>query len=191
MSSSYELRLRLHVQDAIAVPVMSGSINQILRVQVSCAWVSGRTEIRVICHIKPYVAAAINKGQAWRFYVVATVSVECGHIRSGGGDGIEFARRERPVAPLLCVVHRQDSRYQRRFAHVLANLIDTYLRAGSVRIRAIAIVGDIGPERLVLGAEAAIISAVDTTSGTQRQVVVFGERRIVAQVDPWFTVGIV
>ncbi len=57
-----ELRLRVEVQDPVAVPVVARARNQVLGMQVR--GIAGRGVVGVVADVKPDVDVAVDKGEA-------------------------------------------------------------------------------------------------------------------------------
>jgi hypothetical protein len=67
-------RLRTHILDPIAIPMMSSPRNQIARILVTAdPWLW--RQIGVITKIKPNIRVSINEREVWRLQIPAAVLV--------------------------------------------------------------------------------------------------------------------
>ena len=180
-----ELRLRVEVEDAVAVPVMARARDEILGMQVG--GIAGRGVVGVVADVEPDVDVAVDKGQAVRGEVEIAVLVVVGQVGPGGGDGVELAGWKGPLAPLLRVVDLEDAGDQRRSC-CRRDLVGALFGAGAVEVAARCRVGWVGVEGLVLGAVAR--GAVDRDTVTGREERLFHVLGVIAEVGPRFAVTV-
>ena len=104
-----ELRFGIHVQNPVAIPMMPSACNQQLRMQICVLRIHRiphRRIIGVIADVQPHILITVNMRQAICTDVVATIEVIPPELRRRW-DRVVLAARERPVAPLLSIVHLQ------------------------------------------------------------------------------------
>lgn len=102
MRLPYELRLFLHIQHAVRVPVVARARDQVLWPQIRALSPRRRREVGVVAQIVPDVLVAVDEREAVGRQVEpaeAVVRVDVG----GPRDRVRGPRREGPGAPLLLV----------------------------------------------------------------------------------------
>ena len=113
--------------------MMAGPRNQQLRMQHRLRHIRGipqRRIIRMIADIKPDVLIAVDMRETRRTDVVPAILVDLVQIWRGR-DGIVLSWRERPLAPLLRVVHLQLTGDE-RWAVLARDLVQPGFCAGGV-----------------------------------------------------------
>ncbi len=128
-----ELRLGGEVENAVAVPVVDGAGDQVLRVEVG--GVAGRGVVGVVADVEPDVDVAVDEGETVRGEVEAAVVVVVVQV-GRAGDGVVFAFREGPFAPLLGVVDLEYAGDQ-GWSGRGCDLVGALFGAGAVQVAAI------------------------------------------------------
>ena len=173
-----ELRLRVQVENAVAIPVMARARDQILGMQVG--GVTCRGVVGVVADVEPDVDVAVDEGETVRGEVEIPIVVVVVQVGSAG-YGIELPLRERPCAPLLRVVDLKDAGNQGR-SGCWRDLIGALFGAGAVKVTARRRVGRIGIKSLVLGAKARC--AVDRDTITEWEECFFHVLGVITKIGP-------
>ncbi len=179
-----ELGLGGEVANAVAVPVVDGAGDQVLRVEVG--GVAGRGVVGVVADVEPDVDVAVDEGEAVRGEIEAAVVVVVVEVRRAG-DGVVFAFWKSPFAPLLGVVDLEHAGDQ-GWAGCGCDLVGALFGAGAVQVAAIRGVGGVGVEGLVLGAEAGC--TVDRDTVTEWEEGLFHVLGVVTEVGPSFAITV-
>ena len=180
-----ELRLRVEIKNAVAIPVMARARDQILRMEV-CR-IACRGVIRVIADVEPDVDVAVDKGQTIGGDVEISITIVIVQI-GRAGYRIEFSFGKSPFAPLLGVIDLEDTGDQRR-SSCGCDLIGALLGAGAVKVAARCRIAYIGIEGLVLGAKAGC--AVDRDAVTEREERFFDVLGVITKVGPSLAITVV
>jgi len=131
VSGSNEVWLCRNVQDAMTVPMMTGTSNEELVVTVPQAIVLGGCVSTMVAELIPYISRTVDECQSRRRDVVAAILFVEGCVRAIWRDSVS----ESPCTPLLGIIDLKNPRDERRLVGIEgSSLVSALFRASRVHI---------------------------------------------------------
>lgn len=142
----------------------------------------------MVALIEPHIRGTVDEGEILDAHVGGAVDVVVLDFRAGRDTRVS-AGGERLVAPGLVVIHRQNAGYERG-PRARRGLIRGDFRASGVEVGAGVCVCGVCVESGVLGAEAAVVCAVDAAGSAEGEDDALDVGGVVAEAGPGFAVGV-